>query len=315
MLKAKNYKKLPHQIGRRYGQILGIAVDSTSTRRVLSFVRSRIGYTSQKQGQKDTKKPFLIVTPNPEIVLMASKDKRLRQIINFSDVSLPDGVGLAAASKFLKLPCPKNKIFAFPVLLIQGVWVGLAVIFARRWLETEITIIKGREMFLELIRLANKKRWKVFLLGGGKGVAEKAAKNLARNYKKVKIGFAEGPRLNKEGKPISPKDSLIQREAINHINKLSPQLLFVGFGFPKQEKWIARHLLRLNIEGAMVVGGTLDYIAGKAKLPPKLLDNLGLEWAWRLAREPWRVKRIFNATVSFPLKVFWYKLFTRTSNL
>ena len=77
-------------------------------------------------------------------------------------------------------------------------------------------------------------------------------------------------------------------------------MLFVAFGAPKQEKWVYRSLNRLNTGLVMVVGGTFDYIAGKQKLPNKLIERIGLEWLWRLLTGSQRIDRVFNAVVKFP---------------
>ena len=75
------------------------------------------------------------------------------------------------------------------------------------------------------------------------------------------------------------------------INKIKPDLLFVALGHGKQEKWIAKNLPKLKVKVAMGVGGALDYIAKPWLRAPRLLQALGLEWLWRLALQPWRVRR------------------------
>lgn len=155
----------------------------------------------------------------------------------------------------------------------------------------KLPIIKGRQLFLALTALAKKEKWRTFFLGG-LGIS----------------GVVAGPRLNRVGEPASPAERTIQAKLIAKINRAKPDLLFVGFGMPKQEYWIARNLPKLKIGGVMAVGGTFDYLYGKAKLPPKWLERLGLEWLWRLIREPWRAGRAFNAAVVFPLKIFWHRV-------
>lgn len=284
--------------GPNFGRILGIKLISTSKAKVLRIVRAKIA-GSQK---------FYIVTPNPEIVLSASYDKVLAKILNSAEISLPDGVGLAAAKKFLEMPNPKDPARRFLTLLAQGLGVGFSIVFDRGWLLSDFNLIRGREMFLELITLANKKGWSVFLLGDRQKSAQKAAEKLEYNFKKIKILASEGPNLNEDANPISKTDVRIEERAVKDINKVSPQLLFVGFGAPRQEKWVHKWLPKLNIGGAMVVGGAFDYISGTAELPPKWMAERGLEWLWRLLREPKRAERILAATANFPLKVFWYKL-------
>lgn len=282
-----------HKKGRKFDTILGVRIDSTELVEVLRNVRYLISHNNK----------FYIVTPNPELVLMAKEDRELLGIVNSADFALPDGVGLRYASKFL---------------------------YGR-----DLKIVPGRKLFLELIGLANKKGWKVFFLGGEGEEAKLSAKKLRLSYKKIKIETFNGPRVDESGEPVSEVDDSIQEnakrklgnelnadmpfsvrerhsatqsDAIKRINDFRPQLLFVAFGMPKQEYWIAKNIKRLDIGGTMAVGGTFRYIAGLSKLPPKWMENAGLEWLWRLITEPWRAKRIFMAFPIFPLKVFWYKL-------
>ncbi|MCH7641201.1 WecB/TagA/CpsF family glycosyltransferase [Patescibacteria group bacterium] len=283
------------------GTILGVKVNSTTTARVLRFVRNRIF-----QGKK-----FFIVTPNPEIVMRAEIDEDLNRVLEASDLSLPDGIGLVAARKFLKLPNPKNPFKRALTLFAQGLGVGISVLFNRKWVEESFNLIKGREMFMELIKLANKKGWRVYLLGGENQVAQKSKETLKRSFKKVKIKADQGPLLTSDAKPRTNRDKEIEKKSIKRINKFKPHLLFVAFKFPRQEKWIEKYLGELKVGGAMVVGGTFDYVSGHAKLPPTWLEEIGLEWLWRLINDPKRIKRIINATAVFSLKVFLYKLNNR----
>ena len=290
---------------RKQANILSIKLSSTSKVRVLRYVRGRLGIFDKNAAKKAK---FVIVTPNPEIVTKAQKDKELARILNSANLSLPDGIGLAAAHKFMTLRSPKWKILRAPVLLVQGLVVGLAVLFGDRWLTKDLNIIKGREIFLELMKLANKKSWRVFLLGGEGGVAEKTAKNLQKSLKKIVLESAEGPTLDENAAPVSKKNTEIEKDVVRSINRLRPHLLFVALGAPKQEKWLDKWMESLNIGGVMVVGGTFDYMARKTTLPPKWMEKLGLEWLWRLIAQPGRAKRIFTAFPLFPLRVYWHHL-------
>ena len=265
---------------------------------MLTLVRSRLA----------SKRKFYIVTPNPEIVLKAVSDKRLAKIINSADLAIADGVGLVQAAKFLSMASPKNSFLKIPFCFFQGLWVGLATFLDKDWLFRELRPIKGREMFLELVRLANKKGWRVFLLGGEHGEAEETAKKLQRSYKAVTFAWREGPIFDKEGLAISAAGLNEEKEAVYAINEFQPELLFVALETPKQEKWVSRWLPKLSIGGAMVVGGAFRYIAGQAPLPPKWMEEVGLEWVWRLITEPWRIGRVLNAWPIFPLRVFLYKI-------
>ena len=251
--------------GRTIGQILGINVVGTTLSKVLARVEKNI---------TDNVK-FYVVTPNPEIILLAQKDQKLKDAMNGTELAVPDGVGL-------KLSIP-----------------GL-------------NIIKGRELFSELIKLAGRKGWRVFLLGGLNDEAEIASSKLQISNPKLQIQSFRGPKLDDNAKPISEVDRKLQNEAIEKINKFAPQLLFVAFGNPKQEIWVHENYSKLNIGGAMAVGGAFRYVAGQSSLPPKWMAQAGFEWLWRLVTEPGRIARVFNAVIVFPQKVFFSKLKKRT---
>ena len=161
---------------------------------------------------------------------------------------------------------------------------------------------------MELIKLAAKNRWKVFLLGGLGDEAELTARKLQITNCKLQIEYSKGPKLDSGARPLTGQDSELERKAIEKINKFKPQLLFVAFGNPRQEIWVHDNLSKLNIGGAMCVGGTLRYVAGLSRLPPKFISKLGLEWLWRLITEPKRAGRVFRAVVVFPVKYFLSKL-------
>ena len=287
------------KIARKVVNILDVKLDSTSLPSVLRFIRLNL--------KLDRK--FLIVTPNPEHILKAQSDNDFKNILNSANLSLPDGIGIIAASKFLILPNPENIIRRLLVLPVQGLGVGFSVLFDREWLSSELELIHGRKLFMELIELGNKMSWKVVLLGDRLKSAQNAKKILERNYQTINISAVEGPNLNSDGSCVTKEDNIIEEQAISKINEIKPELLFIGFGAPEQEKWIHKWFTKLNLTGAMVVGGTFDYISGKAKAPPKFLEKLELEWLWRLIREPKRLKRITSAVAGFPYKVFEYKLY------
>jgi N-acetylglucosaminyldiphosphoundecaprenol N-acetyl-beta-D-mannosaminyltransferase len=239
-------------------KILNISVDKTTKEEILNKVSS---YLSKKE-------KFTIVTPNPEIALKASHDSKLAGIINNSQISIPDGVGLKLADK-------------------------------------DLTIIKGREMMEDLFDYANKKSLKIYLLGGTEKVNKKALSDVAKKYSNIKVYSSSTLILNEQGLPTNKENEVAESTIIKEINHFKPALLFVAFGAPKQEFWMDRWIRKLDVGGVMVVGGALDYFTGLAKKPPKLLSSLGLEWLWRLINDPRRIKRIFNALVVFPLTLYF----------
>lgn len=295
--KTQNICNFMSQIDRKLVTILNVRTDSTSTPKVLKQVQEKIA----------RKQKFYIVTPNPEIVLLANQDPELLKILNSADISLPDGIGLVAADKFLKLRNPKYVALRLLILPLQGLLVGCQIL-SGKVADYNLQVIRGREMTVGLIKLADKEKWKIFFLGGEKEEAKIAADKVVQKYSGIRIKSCSGPILTREGLPTDEREKEIETETVRQINALKPQLLFVGMGAPRQEKWVYRQLPKLSIDGAMVVGGTFRYIAGMYKLPPQFIVDSGLEWLWRLFTGSQNKERIIRAFPRFAFKVLSEKL-------
>jgi N-acetylglucosaminyldiphosphoundecaprenol N-acetyl-beta-D-mannosaminyltransferase len=219
---------------------------------------------------RDGKQHYL-VTPNPEMVMHSKKDPEFLKIINNADLKLPDGTGLKIASYLTKDRIKQR--------------------------------IMGVDFILDLCDTAQKNSYSVFFLGGENNVAEQTANVLQKKISNLKIsGFDNGGKISKEG-------ILQDNHILDKINKLKPDILLVAFGFPKQEKFIAHYLPQMHsIKLAIGVGGAFDFLSGKIKRAPKLLKKFGFEWAWRLAVEPKRFKRIYTAVIIFPLNFLWWRM-------
>jgi N-acetylglucosaminyldiphosphoundecaprenol N-acetyl-beta-D-mannosaminyltransferase len=268
----KNNHQHIAETGPKYGQIMEINVSGTSTGEVLTRVQNFISHnkTIHHNGRN-----FIITTPNPELVLMAQSNSVLKEALNFADLSIPDGVGLNFAYKFLY--------------------------------GKSLNIIPGRKIFPELIKLADREKWKVFLFGGLGEEADLAAQVLASKYCNVKILSEKGPRVDDHAEPVSEIDKKIEKDVIDKVNSQFPDLLFVAFGNPRQEIWVYKNAKKLNAKCIMTVGGAFRYVAGLSSLPPEWMEKGGLEWLWRLITEPKRIRRIVNAVVVFPLRVILSK--------
>ena len=114
------------------------------------------------------------------------------------------------------------------------------------------------------------------------GIPEKTKENLLKIYPNIKIVGVHDGYLNEQ----------TEKEVIEEINRLQPNVLFVAMGAPKQEKWIYKHKEELKVDVATGQGGTFDYEAGRIKRAPKAIQKLGIEWLWRLAIEPKRIIRM-----------------------
>lgn len=283
---------------RKHDQIIKLGQNGTSKEGVLRGVFQKLS-SSRK---------FSLFTPNPEIVNRAYTEPELGDILLKANYSLPDGTGLIAAGRFLDLPRGKFKLVNVFYYLFQGIYVGLSVFLNKKWLFAKVKPIKGRELFWDLCQMCDKKGWKVFFLGGAKDEARQTSENITKNLKNLKIGYSEGPVLNRKGIPVNKEEESVLKETIGKINDFNPKIVFVAFGAPKQEYFIDKWLPRLNTIGAMAVGGTFSYFAGKMPFPPKWMEKANLEWLWRLFSQPRRIGRIIQATIVFPFRVYLQKL-------
>lgn len=250
----------------KYGKILNTAIDSIDINSLLNFIE-----TSLKSNFK-----FFITTPNPEILVEATKNKNLYKALSNSSLSIGDGVGIK---------------FAFA---LQG--------------KTNYKVLPGRIIFTYLLEWANKNKKKIYLLGATNSINKKALSVITKNFPNLYIDGSGDLILDKSANPVSEEYVLKQKDIVGRINRFMPDILFVAFGAPKQEIWVNNWIDNLRIGGAMVIGGTLDYYAGKAKLPPNFISKIGLEWSWRLFWEPKRIKRIFVAVFVFPFMVISERL-------
>lgn len=127
-------------------------------------------------------------------------------------------------------------------------------------------------------------RWRLYLLGAAPGIAEQAAARLQVRYPGLHIAgtYAGSP---------APEE---ENDIITRINDSQADILFVAYGAPRQDMWIARNRDRLAVHVAMGVGGTFDFIAGTVPRAPVWMRRLALEWLFRLIRQPWRWRRMLR---------------------
>lgn len=240
--------------------ILGVGVTNQKKREILE-------YLCEKVQQKDTK--LYVVTPNPEILVYATKHPAFKNILNNAGLALCDGVGLVWAGKVLGRP------------------------FIERF-----TGVDCMEMICKEVSCLNQKYPKkpitVGFLGGRNDVAQRTADCLQKRYQGLKIAWVgeEWP----EKQLASSNQSLVKNtgeklEASSYKLDAYIDILFVAFGFPKQEEFMSSHINKFPIQVMMGVGGAFDYISGSILRAPGFLRFLGLEWLYRLTTQPWRWKR------------------------
>lgn len=141
----------------------------------------------------------------------------------------------------------------------------------------------GADWIYELCRLADTKSYSIYLLGGSQGVAEAVCRILSEKYKGLNIAGTHHGYFDFKGDDNS--------KLIREINKLSPDILLVGFGTPLQEEWIYANRDSLNIPVVWSVGALMDFVSGTAKRAPQFMLNNHLEWLFRLYQEPKRMWR------------------------
>jgi N-acetylglucosaminyldiphosphoundecaprenol N-acetyl-beta-D-mannosaminyltransferase len=157
---------------------------------------------------------------------------------------------------------------------------GMPLVWAARGRLPER--VAGSDLVPALCRRAADRGHRVFLLGAAPGVAEQAADNLRTRFPGVPIAGTLAPPF----RDLSPAE---RDELVQTVRAARPDLLFVAFGQPKGELWVAEYYRELGVPVTMQVGATLDFLAGRAPRAPRWLQRVGLEWAYRLLREPRRL--------------------------
>lgn len=161
--------------------------------------------------------------------------------------------------------------------------------------------IPGQAYFRKVLELGEKEGWTFYLLGGKGDTVQKAIENIMKFYPKLNIvGSHEG---------FFEKDS--EEVVINEINELQPNVLFVAMGAPRQEKWIYKHKDELKVDVAAGQGGTFDYEAGNIRRAPRWIQQIGMEWFWRLILQPSRIVRMM-ALPKYIIKIVFTKDMTKS---
>ena len=273
---------------RKIIKILGVNFDNSTEKEILEKIEKWLA-----PGFHLFKSKHIIVTPNPEIVLSAQKDPLKMKVLNKADLSIPDGIGILWASKFQSILDKKDsKIKKLSKWLISLSLIPFSKTYVRSVIKERIT---GVDLMRKICKIAAEKGSTIFLLGAGEGVAELTAQKLRKFYPEIKIvGTYAGTPKPKHYKKI-----------LKIINGTKPEILFVAYGAPAQEQWIYNNYKKIpSLKIAMGIGGSFDFISGVRKRAPVVMQKLGLEWLHRLCKQPSRIKRIINATVIFPIKIF-----------
>ena len=162
---------------------------------------------------------------------------------------------------------------------------GIGLVLAARFLGSPLPQrVTGSDGVPQIAARAARDGWKLYLLGAAPGVAEQAAARLTADFPGIPIvgAYAGSP------SPLE-EDAIVER-----VNASGADILFVAYGAPAQDVWIARNRARLTVRVAMGVGGTFDFLAGVVPRAPRWMRRSGLEWLFRLYRQPQRWRRMLR---------------------
>jgi N-acetylglucosaminyldiphosphoundecaprenol N-acetyl-beta-D-mannosaminyltransferase len=201
-----------------------------------------------------------VIAVNPEKFIAMEKSPELKELISDATFKIPDGIGVILASK------------------LKGGQI-----------RSRVT---GVDLLVEILKLADINRYKVFLYGGKPEVVSRTKEVINEDYSGVQVvGYSDGYQKDQE--------SLIKQ-----INDSGAQIIFVALGSPKQELWIKENMARLNVNIYQGVGGSFDVLSGNVQRAPELFRKTGTEWFYRLATQPSRFRRQL-ALPRFLLKVLF----------
>ena len=196
---------------------------------------------------------FHIVSLNPENLVIAQENKKFKEVLQTAQIKIVDGVGIVLAGKIL------------------GLVVG--------------DHISGVDLITDLLRVANERRLRVMLIGGGLKIAERVVECQKSKFPQVNFFALQGI------KNIQNPQKEEEQKILSIVSRFKPHLIFAAFGSPAQELWLYKNREKLKGAVCMGAGQGFDVLSGRVKRAPVLLQKIGLEWLYRLVTQPWRWRR------------------------
>jgi N-acetylglucosaminyldiphosphoundecaprenol N-acetyl-beta-D-mannosaminyltransferase len=197
---------------------------------------------------------YVCVTP-AHVVMDSRRDPKLRNALNESGMTTPDGMGIVW------------------LLKLRG--------------YRAVSRVYGADLMLAMCRLSETKGWRHFFYGGEPGVAEELAGRLAARFPKLQAAGTFSP-------PFRAPTPAEDEADIRRINAAHPDVLWVGIGSPRQEQWMAEHAGKIQAPVMIGVGAAFDFLSGRKRQAPGWIQRAGLEWLFRLASEPRRLWRRYS---------------------
>ena len=210
---------------------------------------------------REGKASYICVVP-AHSVMDAYNDSEFRSILNSSGLTTPDGMSVVW------------------ILKLQG--------------HKEVDRVCGSDLMLAVCRYGMERHYRHYFYGGGPGVAEALASRLTVRFEDIQIAGIHSPPFRK----LTDDEDQAEIEKINSTN---PDIVWVGISSPKQERWMAEHLGKIEAPVMIGVGAAFDFLSGKKPQAPRWIQRSGFEWLFRLATEP---KRLWPRYRQYPLFVW-----------
>jgi len=252
-----------------------------------------------------------VVTPNVDHTVMLHERADFRKTYDDAGMILADGMPIVLASRLLKKPLPERVTGADLVYAL----FDAANVFCRTQRGSDIShrelcLIGANSTHSELTTdhawqescEAGKplqRQLRVYLLGAGPGVAERAAANIDARWPAVAVVGTYSPPLGFE------QDEHQNEEILGRIAAVQPDVVVVGLGAPKQELWVHRHRFLIQARVALCVGAAIDFLAGEKPRAPAWMQSTGLEWLYRLLSEPRRLARRYARDAWIFPRIVW----------
>ncbi len=202
------------------------------------------------EGMVQSRRPHQLVTANVDFLVQSLTDVELRRIMVEADLVLCDGTPLVWASRWLGHALPER--------------------------------VAGADLVPLLLERAAQQSFRVFFLGGKTEVTARAVQRLNQRLPELQIAGHYSP-------PFAPLLEMDHQEIRRRIRAAKPDIIFVSFGCPKAEKWIAMNYQALGVPVCVGVGATIDFLAGEVKRAPEWMRHCGMEWVYRFLQEPARL--------------------------
>jgi N-acetylglucosaminyldiphosphoundecaprenol N-acetyl-beta-D-mannosaminyltransferase len=216
---------------------------------------------------EDRKVGRFIAVANTHVVMESQQDDSFKELINSADLCVPDGMPLIWCGRFRGHPLPRR--------------------------------VYGPELMITFCRKTAAKGYRHFFYGGDPAVSDELVKRLQESCPGVQIAGAYSP-------PFRPLTREEDDEIIERINLARPDVLWVGLGCPKQERWIHDHRQQLKVAAMVAVGQAFDLLSGRKKPAPAWMSENGLEWVFRLIQDPrrlWRRYLVYNAKFIYSISL------------